>query len=98
VTVQQVEHALHPSKLKRLAGDRLMPYFEDEAGKTAEHELAKVYVRNGSVYVSARRTLEQRSILGNDSRACVMPRDRSLDINDETDFAFAEFLLARSKA
>ena len=37
----------------------------------------------------------QRSTLGEDSRAYVMPRERSIDINDEQDLAFAEFLIGR---
>jgi len=95
VSVQQVEHAAHPLKLKRLEHQRLMPYFEEERGRMSEHELAKVYARNGSVYASRRATIEAGSILGNDSRAHVMPRERSIDINDELDFAFAEFLCSR---
>ena len=95
VSVQQVEHATHPLKMKRMAGTQLLPYLEDERGRMSEHELEKVYVRNGSVYVSWCRTIAGGSILGDDSRGYVMPRERSIDINDELDFAFAEFLLER---
>lgn len=96
VTVVRVDHAVHPLKLKRLDGDRLLPLLEDEAGRMASHELPPVYVRNGAVYVTQRRVLEAGRILGDDCRAHVMPRDRSVDINDPLDLAFAEFLLARA--
>lgn len=96
VSVMQLDHAIHPLKLKVLAGDRLLPYLEEERGRMSEHQLPKLYVRNGSVYASAMRTIMQGEILGDDSRAIVMPRERSLDINDELDFAFAAFLSGRA--
>ena len=40
----------------------------------------------------------QGSVLGKVSRGLMMPRLRSLDINDELDFAFAEFLMSKSKS
>lgn len=96
VTVMEVDHATHPVKLKRMEGERLMPYLEAEGGRMAAHELPRLFVRNCSVYVSRRRTIEVLgSIVGEDSRGWVMPRARSIDINDELDFAFAEFLAAR---
>ncbi len=97
VTVMEVDHAQHPAKLKRLSGNQLLPLYEDEAGRMAAHELPRVYVRNCAVYATRVRTIEAGSILGNDSRAVVMPRERSLDINDELDFAFAEFLESRQR-
>lgn len=93
VSVMKVEHAVHPLKLKRLEGDKLLAHLEEERGRMASHELAELYVRNGSVYVSRVRTIEKGSIVGEDSRAWVMPRERSLDINDELDWQFARFLL-----
>jgi CMP-N,N'-diacetyllegionaminic acid synthase len=95
VTVMEVEHALHPAKLKRLEGDRLLPYVEEEQGRMAAHELPKVYVRNCAVYATRRHVIEAGAIIGADCRGLLMPRERSLDINDPIDLAFAEFLLAR---
>lgn len=96
VSVMRVEHAVHPLKLKRLGdGGALLPYVEEERGRMSEHELPALYVRNGSVYVSRMSTIERGSIIGDDSRGFVMPRERSIDINDELDFSFAEFLAGR---
>jgi CMP-N-acetylneuraminic acid synthetase len=94
VTVMKLDHAIHPVKLKRLAGDRLLPYLEEERGRMAEHELPALYVRNCAVYASRREVIDAGQIIGNDCRAHVMPRERSVDINDELDFKFAEFLFA----
>ena len=96
VTVMELEHSIHPAKLKRMDGKQLLPYIEDERGRMAVHELPKVFVRNCSVYVTRRACLEKGSILGDVSFGVVMPRERSLDINDEFDWSLAEFLFQRS--
>ena len=93
VSVMEVDHAIHPVKLKRLEGDRVLSYFEEERGRMAAADLPKVYVRNCSVYGTRRRVIETREILGDDCRGFLMPRERSVDINEALDFHFAEFLL-----
>ena len=95
VSVVELEHALHPAKLKRLEAGRLLPYLEEENARMAAHELPKVFVRNCSVYAVRRATIERGEIIGTDCRAYVMPRERSLDINDEVDWEFANFLVQR---
>lgn len=94
VSVMRLDHAIHPLKLKTLAGDRLLPFWEEERGRMASHELPELYVRNCSVYVTQRGTIERGQIIGDDCRGYLMPRERSLDINDEWDFSLAEFMLA----
>jgi CMP-N,N'-diacetyllegionaminic acid synthase len=95
VSVMQLDHATHPLKMKTLQGDRLLPFLEEERGRMAAHELPEIYVRNCSVYATTRSSIERGQIIGDDCRGYVMPRERSLDINEELDLAFAEFLLAR---
>jgi CMP-N-acetylneuraminic acid synthetase len=92
VTVMEIDHAIHPAKLKRMEGAKLVPYLEEERGRMAAHELPKLYVRNCSVYVPRRRTIESGSVLGDVSLGLLMPRERSIDINDELDWKFAQFL------
>jgi CMP-N,N'-diacetyllegionaminic acid synthase len=95
VSVMEVSHELHPLKFKTMQGDRLLPYFEAETGRMAAHELPRVYVRNCSVYATRRATIDAGQIIGDDCRGYVMPRERSLDINDSLDLSFAEFLLSQ---
>lgn len=95
VSIVAVDHAVHPLKLKRLEGDRLLPYWEPERGRMAAHELPPLYVRNCAVYVTRRDVLDRGLILGDDCRGYLMPRERSLDINEPIDLEFAEFLVAR---
>lgn len=98
VSVAQLDHAVHPLKMKILDGDRLLPYLEEERGRMAAHELPTIYVRNCSVYATRRRVIDGGQVIGDDCRAYVMPRERSLDINEELDLEFAEFLLSRRGA
>jgi CMP-N,N'-diacetyllegionaminic acid synthase len=98
VSVVEVEHALHPAKLKIMQGDRLLPYLEEERLRMAAHELSRVFVRNCSVYASRRAVHDAGKILGDDCRGYVMPRERSIDVNDELDWEFATFLCERMRA
>lgn len=95
VSVMRVDHALHPTKFKVMAGDRLLPYLMEEAGRMAAHQLPEVFVRNCSVYAASRRSLDRGQIIGADCRGYVMPRERSIDVNEEIDLLFAEFLITR---
>ncbi len=93
VTVVRLDAAAHPAKLKRLEGDRLLPFLEDDR-LTPSHELPALWVRNGSVYVF-RRDVADRGLEADDVRGYEMPPERSHDIDTPTDLAFAEFMLAR---
>ena len=95
----KLDHAIHPLKLKTLAADgRLLPYLEEERGRMAAHELPPLYVRNGSVYVTRRRVIEAGAIIGDPCVGYVMPRERSIDINDAMDLELANFLLSRRRS
>ncbi len=57
-------------------------------------DLPTVYVLNGAIYLAASEWLQQnRSFLKPDTKAYVMSRERSLDIDDLIDFKIAEFIL-----
>ena len=96
VSVVQLDHAIHPVKLKTLQGDRLLPYWEEEQGRMAAHQLPTLYARNCAVYAIKRQVIESGHIIGPDCRGFVMPRERSVDINEELDWQFAQFLAQRS--
>lgn len=90
-SIVKIDHALHPSKYKVMKGPYLSGYYEDEIG-TAAHQMHDVYVRNGSVYISSLKSISEGSILTEDCVGYIMPRNRSLDINDEMDFKLAEIM------
>lgn len=98
VSVMKLDFMIHPVKMKTLDGDRLLPYLEEEGGRMAARELPTIYVRNGCIYATRRATIEQGQVIGADCRAHVMPRERSVDINDEADLLYAQFLVSRGNA
>jgi CMP-N,N'-diacetyllegionaminic acid synthase len=93
VTIARADAAHHPLKLKRLEGDRLLPYLEDDR-LAPSHALGPVWARNGSVY-AFRRDVVERGLEADDVRGYEMPPERSFDIDTELDLAFAQFLVER---
>lgn len=93
VSVVKLSHAIHPFKLKLMDQKVLIPYLEEENGRMAAHEMPDIYVRNCAVYASKRSVIEERKIIGSKCLGYEMPDSRSIDINDQIDFEFAEFLM-----
>ena len=58
-------------------------------------EKAQFWVRNGSIYLTLTRELEEGRLIADDVHGYEMPRERSFDVDTAGDLAFAEFLLAR---
>lgn len=95
VSIMKLDHAIHPVKIKKLQELELVSYFEEEKNRMAAHEIPTLYVRNCSVYASTIETIKQGRIIGDKCLGYLMPRERSLDINDPIDFDFAEFLIKK---
>ncbi len=93
VSVARAPASRYPLKLKRLEGDRLLPFLADDR-LAASHELPPLWIRNGSVY-AFRRDVVERGLEAEDVRGYEMPPERSFDIDTAEDLAFAEFLVAR---
>jgi CMP-N-acetylneuraminic acid synthetase len=94
VSVARIDAALHPAKLKRLEGDRLLPFLEDDR-LTPSHELPPLWVRNGSIY-AFRRDVADGGLETDDVRGHEMPAERSFDIDTPRDLALAELLVGRA--
>ena len=92
VSIVKLDHMIHPYKLKTLSNNILKNWLFDEKQKTAEHELPNLYVRNGAVYVFKLKNVLNKITLGEKSLGYLMPFEKSVDINSELDFKFAEFL------
>lgn len=92
VGVCEAEH--HPAWMGPLEDDGRMASFA--ISSTSRHELDVVFRLNGAVYVAHPDYVRKSNgFYGERTYAYVMPRDRSVDINDEVDFALAEILLRR---
>ena len=85
----------HPARMKYLDGDRLVdPPFCEARENQPRQELRPMFIRNGAIYATRRATLLAGSFKGADCRAWVMPLARSVNIDTEHDFRYAEWLLA----
>lgn len=83
-------------KLKTIIDDRIQSLLADE-GKTPTHrDDEAVYKRNAAIYLTKTYLLLAGDLFGAVSRPYVMPRERSVDVNEPTDLALAEFFLTRS--
>lgn len=79
-------------KLKRIDNDVILPMSEEEGGQSAQRQvLSKIYKRNCAIYLTKTDLILQGDLFGKISRSYIMPKERSLDINNPIDFEMAEF-------
>ena len=86
--------------MKRVVDGRVYPLMnKDEKTYTRRQDLPSVYQLNGALYVTRRNILlEENRILGNNTLAYIMPQERSIDIDTQTDLKLAEALLKETTA
>ncbi|MET2984686.1 acylneuraminate cytidylyltransferase family protein [Aureibaculum conchae] len=84
----------HPARMKFIEDDRLIdpPYCEAYENQPRQ-ELEPMYIRNGAVYLTRKEILMNDSFKGEDSRALIMPNIRSVNIDTELEFKYAEWIL-----
>ena len=93
VSVVPVPHQFTPSSLMQLQGDRLVPWGE---GPMRRQDKPVLFARNGPavVAVHTRVLMDGQTLYGPDTRALVMAREESFDIDDAFDLEVAERLMA----
>ena len=86
VSISRVEQT--PYWMYRLGdNDVLVPVLEAPPGVTRRQDLPPVYVLNGAIYIADVGWLRRsRSFVTADTVACVMPPERSIDIDTAADF------------
>jgi CMP-N-acetylneuraminic acid synthetase len=88
----------HPARMKMITpeGRVLDPPFCEQFEGQRRQDLPKLYLREGSVYVSRTRVVfEQKMLKGRDCRAWLIPPERACSIDTEFDLFLAEQLLRR---
>jgi len=86
----------HPARMKFIdeQGRVIDPPFAEKMEGQRRQELQKLYLRDGSIYLTRRDVLmKQHSLKGRDCRAWIMPEDRACNIDTPLDFYIAEQLL-----
>jgi CMP-N-acetylneuraminic acid synthetase len=95
ISVVQV-FSVHPILMKRIENNRLIPFcIVEKEGTRRQDYFPPAYMRNGSLYLSKRDVImNENSIWGKDICPYIMPENRSVNIDNEFDFKFAEFMLS----
>lgn len=92
VSVCELEHSL--AICNTLKEDGSMYQFIDSNKIGARQELETYYRINGAIYIQKTEILMQKqNLYGSKSYAYIMDKQHSVDIDDETDFLYAELLL-----
>lgn len=84
------------AKLKRIDDTgHILPLHEAEGTESkSRHDLEGVYKRNCAIYLTKTEHIMNNDLFGQDSRAYIMPAERSVDINVPLDFLVAEVIAA----
>lgn len=95
VSVCEMEHS--PLWSNTLPGDGNMDGFLKDARGQRRQGLSTYYRINGAVYMLKVSLLQEEpmNLYGKNTYAYIMPKERSVDIDDEYDFAVAEAILTR---
>ena len=75
---------------------RMLPLIPMEKPIIRRQDLPEVYSLNGAIYVAQTAwLLSNKTFLTHETHAYIMPEERSVDIDSDIDFRFAEFLMKR---
>jgi N-acylneuraminate cytidylyltransferase len=88
----------HPARMKFITaeGQVIDPPFAEQVEGQRRQDLPKLYLREGSIYLTCRDVLmQERSFKGRDCRAWIVPRERACNIDTPFDLFLAEHLLKR---
>jgi CMP-N-acetylneuraminic acid synthetase len=97
-TVAPVEN-MYPYLLCTLDDDRPLSCIGQPRMTNNRQAYPQAYVRNGAVYaVRTDLLMANRTLIGDDCRAIVMPAERSVNIDSPLDWRFAELLLQQGEA
>jgi CMP-N-acetylneuraminic acid synthetase len=96
MSVYQVEDH-HPGRMYRTEQGRLVPLFPEWISARRQ-DLPAIYHRNGAIYACRADHFRRTGFLWDEHPApYVMPRNRSLNIDDPFDFEIAEYLYSRPR-
>lgn len=91
--------AMHPARMKRIVDGRLTDYAMEDTENMPKELLPPVYIRSGDIYAVKRDVLvNKRTFKGDSCHPYIMPRERSINVDDEIDFLLAEAAMKRRMA
>lgn len=87
----------HPSRMYRLQDGFLQSFVQEHPSMLRQNN-EKIYHRNGAIYAFKNSTLEKYgNFFGDKIKPYLMPRERSINIDDELDFFIADYLMKRQQ-
>lgn len=94
ISVVPVE-GTHPARMKFVEDGVLIdPAFAETIENMPRQELRPMYIRNGAIYLTRIADLRHRTFKGALSRALIMPKERSINIDTSFDLALARVALS----
>ncbi len=98
VSVIEVPHQFVPGSLMRLEEGKLHPY-GDPLSPLLRQGKQRLYARNGPAVLAVRTDFlkKAKNFYSGDTRALIMPRERSIDIDDAFDLRLAEMILQQAQ-
>ena len=90
----------HPARMKYIMDDGRVvdPPFAEQFEGQRRQDLPKLYLREGSIYLTRTAVLmHQSSFQGRDCRAWIVPEDRACNIDTPFDLFIAEQILCRTR-
>ncbi len=95
ISVEDVE-GKHPARMKYLRDGILVdPDFCEAYENQNRQELEKMYIRNGAIYLTRRKTILTKSYKGKKCMGLLMPGERSVNIDTLHDFDYAEWIFEK---
>jgi len=86
----------HPMRMYKIESGFLSPLFQEPAEGYPRQKLPPVYLRNGVIYTCWRdMVMDRNTLLGGKISPFIMPRERSINIDEEMDFLIAEVTLEK---
>lgn len=77
---------------------RLKPFMQKHERMNRRQDLPKFYVLNGAVYLAESRfIIKNKSFLTEETTGYIMSEENSVDIDNEMDFAFCEWLVYKMR-
>jgi CMP-N-acetylneuraminic acid synthetase len=91
ISVCEVDH--HPGKAVKLADGLLEPFTNERDMEARRQDMMRVYRQNGAIYVThVDDFLDSDRLFRRPCQGYIMDRRDSIDIDDEFDLQFAEFV------
>ena len=85
---------MHPSWMFELNKDLTINSFTKEIKAFRRQDLPDIYLINGSMYLATRDFLiKEKSFISPDTLGFIMPKEKSIDIDDEKDWIYAEAVM-----